>query len=101
MGFGFGCIMLTIAWFVFKKEDNDTRGLMTMGSGGFNTGLFAFPIIEGIWGRDALAYAIMYDIGNMAVVFGLVYPLGNYFAAKRAHHTLNNVDLAKTIIQKS
>jgi malate permease and related proteins len=41
MGFGFGCIMLTIAWFVFKKEDNDTRGLMTMGSGGFNTGLYS------------------------------------------------------------
>ncbi len=100
MAFVLGCIMLTTAWVVFKKEDNDIRGLMGMGSGGFNTGLFAFPIIEGIWGRDALAYAIMYDIGNTAVVFGLVYTLGNYFATKRVHHTLNNAALAKTIGQK-
>jgi malate permease and related proteins len=100
MAFILGSIMLTIAWFVFKKEDNDIRGLMTMGSGGFNMGLFAFPIIEGIWGRDALAYAIIYDIGNTAVVFGLVYVLGNYFATKRAHHTLNNAALAKKIAQK-
>jgi malate permease and related proteins len=100
MAFILGCIMLTTAWFVFKKEDNDIRGLMTMGSAGFNTGLFAFPIIEGIWGRDALAYAIIYDLGNMAVVFGLVYTLGNYFAAKRARNSLNNTALAKTIVQK-
>ncbi len=76
-----GSIMLAIAWFVFKKYPNDWRGVLTMASGGFNTGLFAFPIIEGIWGRDALVYAIMFDIGNTAVVFGLIYSIGNYFAS--------------------
>lgn len=77
-----GCIMLAIAWFVFKKYPNNWRGVLTMAAGGFNTGLFAFPIIEGIWGRDALVYAIMFDIGNTAVVFGLIYSIGNYFASK-------------------
>ncbi len=66
----FGSTMLLIAWFVFRKYPNDMRGLLTMGAGGLNTGLFAFPIIEGIWGRDALVYAIMFDIGNTVVVFG-------------------------------
>ena len=78
----FGSTMLLIAWFVFRKYPNDMRGLLTMGAGGLNTGLFAFPIIEGIWGRDALVYAIMFDIGNTVVVFGLVYSIGNYFAKK-------------------
>lgn len=78
----FGSTMLLIAWFVFRKYPNDMRGLLTMGAGGLNTGLFAFPIIEGIWGRDALVYAIMFDIGNTIVVFGLVYSIGNYFAKK-------------------
>lgn len=77
-----GSTMLTIAWFTFRKYSNDWRGILTMGAGGFNTGLFAFPIIEGIWGRDALVYAIMFDIGNTAVVFGLVYSIGSYFASK-------------------
>ena len=78
----FGSTMLLIAWFVFRKYPNDMRGLLTMGAGGLNTGLFAFPIIEGIWGRDALVYAIMFDMGNTVVVFGLVYSIGNYFANK-------------------
>jgi malate permease and related proteins len=80
--FIYGIVMLTIAWFVFKKNPNQIRGLLTMASSGFNSGLFAFPIIEGIWGRDALMYAIMFDIGNTFIVFGLTYTVGNYFSDK-------------------
>ncbi len=82
IAFVLGSIMILLAWFVFKNYTNDLRGLLTMGSSGFNTGLFAFPIIEGIWGRDGMIYVIMYDIGNTAVVFGLVYTIGSYFASK-------------------
>jgi malate permease and related proteins len=78
----YGSILLTIAWFIFNKYPNKLRGLLTMGSSGFNTGLFAFPIIESIWGRDALVYAIMFDIGNTIVVFGLIYSIGNYFSER-------------------
>jgi malate permease and related proteins len=78
----YGSILLTIAWVVFKKYPNNIRGLLTMGSSGFNTGLFAFPIIESIWGRDGLVYGIMFDIGNTVVVFGLIYSIGNYFSER-------------------
>ena len=86
MAFLLGSIMILMALFVFKNYPNDLRGLLTMGASGFNTGLFAFPIIEGIWGREGLVYAIMYDIGNTAVVFGLVYTTGHYFASKGKGH---------------
>jgi predicted permease len=86
MSFLFGSTMLTIAWFVFKAYSNDLRGILTMGAGGLNTVMFAFPIIEGIWGRDALPYALMFDLGNTMVVFGLVYSIGSYFSqAGEAH----------------
>jgi malate permease and related proteins len=78
----YGAILLGIAWVVFNKYPNNLRGILTMGSSGFNTGLFAFPIIEGIWGREGLVYAIMYDIGNTAVVFGFIYTIGSYFSVK-------------------
>ncbi len=94
----FGSTMLLIAWFVFRKYPNDMRGLLTMGAGGLNTGLFAFPIIEGIWGRDALVYAIMFDIGNTVVVFGLVYSIGNYFA-KKGHSSVNFPMILNKIIR--
>jgi malate permease and related proteins len=76
----YGVILLAIAWFVFKKSPNSMRGLLLMASSGFNAGLFAFPIIEGIWGHDALIYAIMYDMGNILIVFGCIYPIGSYFS---------------------
>ena len=40
---GISAIMLTIAFFLFKKETNSIRGVLTMGSGGWNVGLFGFP----------------------------------------------------------
>ncbi|MBL7817931.1 MAG: AEC family transporter [Saprospiraceae bacterium] len=82
LGLVFGSILVLVASLVFRKYPNDLRGLLIMGAGGLNTGLFGFPIIESIWGRDALVYAIMLDIGNTIVVFGLVYTIGSYFASK-------------------
>jgi predicted permease len=80
ISFLFGSTMLTIAWFVFKSYPNPLRGILMMGSGGLNTIMFAFPIVEGIWGRDALTFAIMFDLGNTIVVFGFVYSIGSYFS---------------------
>lgn len=74
-------LMLTIAWFWFSNYPNDLRGVLTMGAGTANVGLFGFPIIEGLFGKEALVYAVMYDIGNTIIAFGVVYPLGMYFAS--------------------
>jgi malate permease and related proteins len=90
IAFVLGTIMLIIAFFIFKNYPNDMRGILTMGSSGFNTGLFAFPIIEGIWGREGLIFAIMYDIGNIVVVFGFIYTIGSYFASKGQGHSKVN-----------
>ncbi len=77
---GISAIMLTIANFLFKKEKNSIRGVLTMGSGGWNVGLFGFPLIESIWGVKALLFAIMYDIGNTFLAFGVLYPIGSHFS---------------------
>jgi len=76
-----GSMLLLLAWFVFANRPVRLRGVLTMGIGAFNIGLFGFPIVEGIWGRDALVYAVLYDIGNTLVIFGIVYPVGYYFAS--------------------
>ena len=93
----FGSLMTLIAWFAFAKYPNPMRGVLTMGAGGLNLGLFAFPLIEGIWGRDGLVYAIMFDLGNTAIVFGLVYPIGAYFAGK-GQGTVDRGAIIKKII---
>jgi predicted permease len=78
---GFCAIMVAIAWFWFAKYPDDLRGVLTMGAGGLNVGLFGFPIIEGLFGKEALVYAVMFDIGNTIIIFGLVYPIGSYFSS--------------------
>ena len=95
----FGSSMVLVAWFVFKKQPNVLRGLLIMGSGGLNTGLFGFPIIEGLWGRDALVYAIMFDIGNTAVVFGIAYTIGIYFANKEGEGRVSFRAIFKRVIR--
>lgn len=88
-------IMMGIAWIWFRQYPNDLRGILTMGAGGMNVGLFGFPIIEGLFGKAALVYAVMFDIGNTIVVFGLVYPIGSYFS----NNKVGELDF-KTILKK-
>ncbi|HOY18630.1 MAG TPA: AEC family transporter [Haliscomenobacter sp.] len=78
---GFCGIMLSLAWFWFSNYSTDLRGVLTMGAGTANVGLFGFPIIEGLFGKEALVYAVMFDIGNTIIAFGVVYPIGRYFAS--------------------
>ncbi len=77
-----GGVMTIAGWFWFANHSDKMRGVLTMACGGLNVGLFAFPIIEGIWGREGLVYVAMFDIGNTIITFGLVYSVGSYFAAK-------------------
>ena len=77
-----GCLMILIAWFWFSDMPNKIRGVLTMSVGSFNSGLFGFPVVEGIWGREGLVYAIMFDIGVTLTVFCMVYIIGAYFATK-------------------
>lgn len=77
----FCSIMIVVAWIWFAKYPNDLRGVLMMGAGGLNVGLFGFPIIEGLFGKEAMVYAVMFDIGNTIMTFGVVYPIGSYFSA--------------------
>ncbi len=82
-----GLTMLLMAWFWFSDYEKAIRGVLTMGVGGFNSGLFGFPIIEGLFGKQAMVYAIMFDIGNTFIVFGVIYSIGSYFSANKKEQT--------------
>lgn len=64
--------------FVFKKETPQNRGALSMTSVGFNIGLFAYPLIEALWGKEGLKYFGMLDMGNAFVIFGLCFFLASY-----------------------
>ncbi len=75
-----GILTFFAAWFVFRKYTNQLRGIFMMGFGATNVGLFGYPIVQSLFGSEALAYMVMYDIGNTICGFGIAYPLGKYFS---------------------
>ncbi len=76
--------VLGISFLLFKKYPREIKGLLMMTIIGFNIGLFAYPMIEMIWGERGLLYIIMFDIGNSFVIFGLVYSIGLVFSPKES-----------------
>jgi predicted permease len=93
----FGSTCSFLGYHLFKKEKNvSDRGILTMGCAGYNLGLFAFPLIEGIWGWQGLLYAAMFDLGNSFINFVVTYGVGNYLSnqppkGKMATHILKKV----------
>jgi len=76
----YGLISVFIAYFVFKKEEKEIKGTLMMLCTGYNIGLFAFPLVEAIWGAEGLLYFGMFDAGNSFLVFGVSYILGSYYS---------------------
>lgn len=74
---------------LFKNEFDNAKGISRMCSVGFNAGLFAYPIISGLFGSSGLSAIAMFDLGNIFVVFGLSYFLGFMYSEKRAGEKLS------------
>jgi predicted permease len=79
----FGMISSWVGFLMFKNEPSAYRGILTMGSAGWNLGLFAYPLIEGIWGWEGLTYAIMFDLGNSVINFMVNYGMGTYLSSEK------------------
>lgn len=81
VGFLYGIIACIIGLIVFKNEKRKTKGMLTMLVAGFNIGLFAYPLVEGIWGKIGIQYFGMFDVGNAFIVFGAIYLVGSYYSS--------------------
>lgn len=80
----FGIFMSIVSIFAFKKDSRNIRGNLSMLVPGFNIGLFAYPVIEAIWGSEGLKYIGMFDMGNSIVMFVICYLFAAYFSSKGA-----------------
>lgn len=88
LGFAFGVILAIVGILVFKNEPQSLKGMLVMMLPGMNIGLFAYPLVEGIWGLEGIKYFGLLDAGNAFIVFGLTYLLGSYYASSGNQLTL-------------
>ncbi len=82
--FGYGLLSLILGFLIFPKGSgtDKERGIQIMGLLGFNIGLFAYPLIEGIFGVPGLQAIAMVDLGNAFVIFGLMFLIGILFSSE-------------------
>ncbi len=78
----YGLAMFAIALLLRRRVRGDMN-LFTISLLGFNMGLFAYPLIESVYGPQALGLAVLADFGNAVIIFGLAYVL-SHLSAERA-----------------
>ncbi len=76
--------LVILPFFLFRKQDRTMRGNLMICTVGFNIGLFAYPLIEGIYGSEGLKYIAMFDVGNAFIIFGLCYVIAVKFSPTEA-----------------
>lgn len=95
IGAGYGIMMSFIGVFIFRKEQRNMRGTLAMIVPGFNIGLFAYPLIQSIWGKNGLKYIGMFDMGNSLTMFVFCYIIAAYFSTSETKLEI------KEIVKKS
>lgn len=82
IAFIYGLFLGFLGFLTFKNESRKIKGMMAMMVPGFNIGLFAYPLVEAIWGQKGLIHFVMFDIGNAFIVFGLAYLIASFYASE-------------------
>lgn len=80
----YGLIMTGIGLLSFRKEDRKFKGMMSMLVPAFNIGLFAYPLVDSLWGQEGLKYIGMFDMGNSIIVFGVCYVTASIYSTEDA-----------------
>lgn len=79
----FSLILLSVFSLFMKNKPEALKGVIYMALCGFNIGLFAYPIVEGIWGKRGLQYLAIFDVGNAIVILCISYTLGFVYSPSR------------------
>jgi malate permease and related proteins len=89
----------TLGLMLFRKLPSDTKGLMLMATMGLNIGLFAFPILQGLFGDLGVQVASMVDLGNAFVIFGLAYMVGDHYSPDGSKHKRGILGTVKVFVK--
>lgn len=90
-------VILPFAALFFKKLPRDDRGNAYLTVLGYNIGLFAYPLIEGLYGKKGLTGIAMFDVGNAFVAFGLLYLVAKNFSPQ-GNSKITPMRIVKTLI---
>ena len=82
---GYSALVMLAAAFLFRRKPLDVRGLLVVSAVGYNIGLFAYPLVEALYGQVALFYLATFDIGSAITNFGLSFVVAALMAPGRGN----------------
>ena len=86
---GFALFVFGFGWLAFKKYPREIKGVCLMTVIGFNIGLFAYPLIQGIWGLEGIQHIVLFDFANAFVIFGLGYSIAASYSPKNEEEKIS------------
>lgn len=89
------CAAIALAYTRAARLERDAAGSVIVGAGITNM-VFMFPFIEALLGPDALAKAILYDVGNSIFVATIAYSIASKFGGLADASLLRSV--GRTVI---
>ncbi|MCK5736909.1 MAG: hypothetical protein KAH21_10540, partial [Spirochaetaceae bacterium] len=94
-GFAMPGLMVLLGLFFFRRLPRVDKGLSMMSSSGYNIGLFAIPMVMGLYGSAGITRYALFDIGNAFAIFGLSWYLAWYYSSGRKEGHLGAVGILK------
>ncbi|TXT60140.1 MAG: Membrane transport protein [Promethearchaeota archaeon] len=95
----YSLLVVALGFILFKNKSDKEKGVLLMLIIGYNIGLFAYPLIRGIYGETGLHYIAMFDMGNSIIIFGVAYTIGALFSEK-INSEENKEARAKVVMKK-
>ncbi|HCX65574.1 MAG TPA: malonate transporter, partial [Eubacteriaceae bacterium] len=80
LGLVFGLFMTFVAWYITRNKSRMEKGMYAIAVPGSNIGLFAYPLVEAIWGLSGMVYIVLFDLGSVFIVFGTCYFFAKYYS---------------------
>ena len=96
-GVFYGFILMGVGFLFFRKKVGKKKGMLLMMMPGLNIGLFAYPLVEGLFGQEGIQFFGMLDVGNALITFGMCYLLGSYYSGQ--NQAFDFLSIAKKLMR--
>lgn len=91
-------LTIGVGYLVYRNQNRTDRGLSMTASAGFNIGLFAIPLVSGIYGAAGVARFALADAGNIFTIFCVSYYFAYRYSPRRQESRLGVLGIIKLIL---
>ena len=88
IGLGCSVLMVLLGLVIFRRQTPLDRGLSMTAAPGYNIGLFAIPLVAGLYGSAGITRFALFDLGNAFAIFGLSWFLAWHYSPLRGDESL-------------